>query len=58
MKKLIGFLMLSVIAGCADYQEPQANCFSFVSRGPASHDCSFDAFGGPDLLDLEDVANE
>ena len=52
MKKLIGFLLLSVIAGCADYQEPQANCFSFVSRGPASHDCSFDALGGPDLLDF------
>ena len=45
MKKLIGFLLLSVIAGCADYQEPQANCFSFVSRGPASQDCSFDALG-------------
>jgi hypothetical protein len=58
MKKLIGFLLLSAIAGCADYQEPQANCFSFVSRGPASHDCSFDPLGGPDLLDLKDIANE
>lgn len=58
MKKLIGFLLLSVIAGCADNQEPQANCFSFVSRGPAAYDCNFDALGGLDLLDLEDIANE
>lgn len=58
MKKLTCVLLLCVIAGCANYQEPQANCFSFVSRGPASHDCNFDALGGPDLLDLKDIANE
>lgn len=58
MKKLICILLLSVMAGCAGYQEPQANCFSFVSRGPASHDCNFDALGGSDLLDLGDIANE
>ena len=52
MKKLICFLLLFVIAGCADYREPQANCFSFVSRGPTSQDCTFDALGGPDLIDL------
>ena len=57
MKKLIGILLLSVLAGCADYQEPQANCFSFVLRGPAAQDCSFDALAGPDLLDLEDIAD-
>ena len=55
MKKLIGILLLSVIAGCADYQEPQANCFSFVSRGPAPMDCNFEALVAPNL---EEVANE
>jgi hypothetical protein len=58
MNKAVLFLSLCVLAACADYQEPQANCFSFVSRGPASQDCNFEALGGPDLLDLEDVANE
>ena len=58
MKKLTCFLLLCVIAGCSNYQEPQANCFSFVSRGPALQDCNFDALGGPDLQELEDVANE
>ncbi|MEL6959050.1 MAG: hypothetical protein AAGL89_08895 [Pseudomonadota bacterium] len=58
MKKTILFLSLYALAACADYQEPQANCFSFVSRGPAAHDCNFDALDGPDLLDLEDIANE
>lgn len=58
MKKAILFLSLCALAACSDYQEPQANCFSFVSRGPASQDCTFDALGGPNLLDLEDVANE
>ena len=57
MKKTILFLSLCVLAACADYQEPQANCFSFVSRGPAAQDCSFDALGGPDFLDLEDIAD-
>ena len=55
MKNLTCFLLLCVIAGCANYQEPQANCFSFVSRGPAPLDCNFEALDGPDL---EDIANE
>lgn len=58
MKKAALFLSLCALAACADYQEPQANCFSFVSRGPASQDCTFDALGGSNFLDLEDVANE
>ena len=55
MKKLFCLLLICGVAGCADYQEPQANCFSFVSRGPASSDCNFEALGGSDL---EDIANE
>ena len=55
MRKLTCFILLSVVAGCADYQEPQANCFSFVSRGPPPMDCNFEALVAPNL---EDVANE
>ena len=58
MRKLPCFLLFCLIAGCAEYLEPQANCFSFVSRGPALMDCNFEALGGDDLLDLEDIANE
>lgn len=58
MRKLTCFILLCVVAGCSNYQEPQANCFSFVSSGPASQGCNFDALGGPDLQDLEDIANE
>ena len=55
MRKLTCFLLLSMIAGCSNYLEPQANCFGFVSRGPTSMDCNFETLVGPDL---EDVANE
>lgn len=55
MNKLCCVLLLCALAGCENYQEPQANCFSFVSRGPAPIDCSFDALGLPDL---EYIANE
>ena len=55
MRRLICFILLCVVAGCANYQEPQANCFSFVSRGPASQDCNFEALDAPNL---EDVAHE
>lgn len=55
MQKITCFLMLCVMAGCTEYQEPKVNCFSFVSRGPTSMDCNFEALDGPDL---EVVANE
>jgi hypothetical protein len=55
MRKLTCFLLLCVVAGCENYQVPQANCFSFVSRGPAPIDCNFEALGSPDP---EDIANE
>ncbi len=58
MKKLTYFLMLCVIAGCSNYQEPQANCFSFVSRSVAPVNCDFEPLNDPHLLDLEDIANE
>jgi len=55
MRKLTCFLALCLIAGCSNYQEPQANCFSFVSHGPAPMDCNFEALDAPDL---EYIANE
>jgi hypothetical protein len=55
MRKLTCFLLLCLSAGCSNYQEPQANCFSFVSRGPAPMDCYFEALDSPDL---QDIANE
>lgn len=58
MRKLTCFILLCVVAGCSNYQEPQANCFSFVSRAVAPVDCSFDALDDSDLLDLEDIAND
>ena len=55
MRRLTCFILLCVVAGCANYQEPQANCFNFVSRGPASMDCNFEVLDAPNL---ENVANE
>ena len=29
------------LAGCSVYRPSQANCFSFVTRGPSNPDCTF-----------------
>lgn len=55
MRTFVGLLLMTVFAGCTNYQEPQANCFSFVSRGPTALDCSFETLGP---LDLHEFANE
>ena len=55
MKILSLVLLFCAVAACSNYREPQANCFAFVSQGPATLDCDFEALGGPDI---EDVANE
>ena len=40
---------LGVLASCAEYQEPQANCFTFLaSTAPAKPDCSFTPLGAPE----------
>ena len=40
---------LGVLASCAQYQEPQANCFTFLaSTTPAAPDCSFTPLGAPE----------
>ena len=44
----IFFLVLSlgVLASCAQYQEPQANCFSFLAAvAPVEPDCQFTPLG-------------
>lgn len=42
----VTFLVLGFLAACEQYREPQVNCFNFVSRGPASLDCDFEALDG------------
>ncbi|MEM7768826.1 MAG: hypothetical protein AAF253_15340 [Pseudomonadota bacterium] len=40
---------LGALASCAQYQEPQANCFTFLaSTAPVAPDCSFTPLGTPD----------
>ena len=37
---------LSVLASCAQYQQPQANCFSFLAAvAPVEQDCLFTPIG-------------
>lgn len=55
MKTFSLVLLICTLAACSNYREPEANCFSFVSRGPAPLDCDFEALGG---AELEDIANE
>ena len=39
---------LGVLASCAQYQEPQANCFTFLaSTAPIAPDCSFTPLDAP-----------
>ena len=37
---------LVTLSACEPYREPRANCFSFVSRGPASVDCTYAPLAG------------
>lgn len=40
---------LGALASCAQYQEPQANCFTFLaSTTPIEPDCTFTPLGTPD----------
>ncbi|QFT95226.1 hypothetical protein FIU86_20415 (plasmid) [Roseovarius sp. THAF9] len=37
---------LGALASCAQYKEPQANCFTFLaSTAPVAPDCSFTPLG-------------
>ncbi|AUR01327.1 hypothetical protein [Phaeobacter inhibens] len=40
---------LGALASCAQYQEPQANCFTFLaSTAPIAPDCDFTPLGAPE----------
>ncbi|WP_170067260.1 MULTISPECIES: hypothetical protein [Roseovarius] len=40
---------LGVLASCAQYQEPQANCFAFfASTAPVAQDCTYTPLGAPE----------
>ena len=41
-------IFLSTLAGCEQYRPSEANCFSFVARGPAEKNCDFEPLDGAD----------
>jgi len=46
---LLLFGALGALASCAQYQEPRANCFTFLaSTAPIAPDCSFTPIGAPE----------
>ena len=46
---LILFVTTGALASCAQYQEPQANCFTFLaSTAPVDPDCTFSPLGAPE----------
>ncbi|WP_172684846.1 hypothetical protein [Phaeobacter sp. 11ANDIMAR09] len=47
MKRILILLTaLSVLASCAQYQEQQANCFTFLAAvAPVEPDCTFTPLG-------------
>lgn len=50
MTRILLFLAaLGTLASCAQYQEPQANCFTFLaSTAPVAPDCTFTPLGAPE----------
>ena len=42
------FALISALAGCEQYRPSEANCFSFVARGPAEKNCAFEPLDGAD----------
>jgi len=46
---LLLLAVLGALASCAQYQEPQANCFTFLaSTAPVAPDCTFTPLGTPE----------
>lgn len=46
---LLAVTSLGALASCAQYQEPQANCFTFLaSTAPVAPDCSFTPLEAPE----------
>jgi hypothetical protein len=45
-RTLLALAVLGVLASCAQYQEPQANCFTFLAAvAPVDPDCTFTPLG-------------
>ena len=45
-RPLILLAIFGVLASCAQYQEPQANCFTFLAAvAPVDSDCTFTPIG-------------
>ncbi|MEP3332295.1 hypothetical protein [Sedimentitalea sp.] len=47
IRTLILFIATGALASCAQYREPKANCFHFVSHNASSMGCDFVPLGGP-----------
>ena len=49
MRPFVPFLiLLATLAGCEQYRPSEANCFSFVARGPAEKNCAYEPLDGAD----------
>ena len=50
MTRILMFVAaLGALASCAQYQEPQANCLTFLaSTAPVAPDCTFTPLGAPE----------
>ena len=49
IRMFLALAALGVLASCAQYQEPQANCFTFLaSTAPVAPDCSFTPLDAPE----------
>ena len=47
MKRMMLVLVATgALSACAQYREPQANCFGFLPVGPAPLECDFAPLGG------------
>ena len=45
-RTLFALALLGVLASCAQYQEPQVNCFAFLAAvAPVEPDCTFTPLG-------------
>ncbi|MEO0784503.1 MAG: hypothetical protein AAFY10_02310 [Pseudomonadota bacterium] len=50
MRPFVLFLIpFTILAGCEQHRPSEANCFSFVARGPVEKNCDFEPLDGADL---------
>ncbi len=49
IRVFLALAALCALTSCAQYQEPRANCFSFLaSTAPVAPDCDFTPLGTPE----------